>query len=195
MTDATLTEVLEGYAIDTPEGNDQETLRRWMERHPEFAEELMDFAAARAYVRNVDEGPLPDEERYAAIGLNVLKSVLGTEVTALNSLTEVAEAKGWKKPEFARKLGLSMSLLMYLEKRRVTIATVPKAIVAKIAELLETSEREIGAYLLQPPSMAGEASFKSQTRPEEERQKDFADAVREDQSLSPGEKQDLLSLK
>ena len=195
MSDATLSEVLEGYAIDTPDGNDQETLQRWMERHPEFARELMDFAAARAYVRNVDEGPMPDEERYAEIGLNALKEVLGREATELSSLTATAEAKGWKKPEFAKKLGLSMSLLMYLEKRRVKIATVPKAIVAKIAELLETSEHAIAAYLSQPPSVAGEASFKSQTRPEEERQKDFADAVREDQSLSPGEKQDLLSLR
>ncbi len=195
MSDATLSEVLEGYAIDTPEGNDQETLRRWMDTHPEFAAELMDFAAARAYARNVNEGPLPDEARYAEIGLNALKEVLAREATALNSMTAAAEAKGWKKPEFARKLGLSMSLLMYFEKRRVKIATVPKAIVAKLAELLETSENEIAAYLSQPPSMAGEASFKSKTRPEEGRQKDFADAVREDQSLSPSEKQDLLSLK
>ena len=195
MSDATLSEVLEGYAIDTPEGNDQETLRRWMDRHPEFAGELMDFAAARAYARNVDEGPLPEEERYAEIGLNALKEMLGREAAALSSLTAAAEAKGWKKPEFAKKLGLSMSLLMYFEKRRVKIATVPKGIVAKIAELLETSEQAIAAYLSQPPSMAGEASFKSQTRPEEDRQKEFADAVREDQSLSPSEKHDLLSLR
>ena len=192
MSDATLTEVLEGYAIDTPVGNDQATLRRWMERHPDFADELMDFAAARAYVRNVGDEPLADEKRFAEIGADVLREVLGREAAGIKSLTAAGEAKGWKKPEFAKKLGLSISLLMYLEKRRVRFATIPKGIVAKISELLETSEQAVAAYLSQPP-LAGEASFKTKTRPEEERQKDFADAVREDQSLSANEKQALLS--
>ena len=192
MSDATLTEVLEGYAIDTPVGNDQATLRRWMERYPEFADELMDFAAARAYVRNVGDEPLADEKRFAEIGADVLREVLGRDAAGIKSLTAAGEAKGWKKPEFAKKLGLSISLLMYLEKRRVRFATIPKGIVAKISELLETSEQAVAAYLSQPP-LAGEASFKTKTRPEEERQKDFADAVREDQSLSANEKQALLS--
>ena len=194
MSDATLSDVLEGYAIATPEGNDQDTLRRWMEQHPQFADDLMDFAAARAYVRNVDEAPLTDESRFAEIGLKMLRGALGgTEAAALESITAAAESKGWKKPEFAKKLGLSMSLLMYLEKRRVRFATIPRGIIAKTAELLETSDQAVATYLSQPPSLASEASFKTQTRPEEERQKDFADAVREDQTLSASEKRDLLS--
>ena len=193
MSDATLSEVLEGYAIATPDGNDQETLRRWMEQNPQFASDLMDFAAARALARTADEEPLPDEGRYAEIGSNVLREVLGgRESGPPESLTAAALTKGWKKPEFAKKLGLSMSLLMYLEKRRLRSATIPRRIKARIAELLETSEQAIAAYLSQPP-LAGEASFKAKTRPEEKRQKDFADAVREDQTLSAGEKRDLLA--
>ena len=192
MSEPTLSDVLEGYAIETPEGNDQVTLQRWMERYPRFADDLMDFAAARAFIRNADDRPLVEEERYAEIGLNVLRKVMRGEADTIASLTASAEAKGWRKPDFAKRLGLSMSLLMYLEKRRVRFATVPRGIIAKFAELLETSEQAIAAYLSQPP-LAGEASFKTKTRPEEEQQKDFAEAVREDQSLSTSEKRDLLS--
>jgi transcriptional regulator with XRE-family HTH domain len=194
MTEPTLMEVLEGYAAATPNGNDQEILHRWMEDHPQFAGDLMDFAAARAYVRTVDDGPLADEDHYDEIGSNVLKEVLiRRDVTVPESLTAAAEGKGWRKPEFAQRLGLSLSLLMYLEKRRLLFSTIPKSLIGRIAELLETSEQVIAAYLAQPPSLAGEASFKTRTRPDEVRQREFADAVREDQTLSASDRQRLLS--
>jgi transcriptional regulator with XRE-family HTH domain len=193
MTDTTLSEVLEGYASDTPDGNDQETLKRWMDNNPEFADELMDFAAARAFARNAYSDPLPDETHYAEIGMSVLRAALVPN-RGLESLAASAEKRGWKKPEFAQRLGISLSLLMYLEKRRVLFQSIPESLVKKIAGLLETSEQAIASYLSLQPA-AGEASFKSPTRPEEVEQKDFADAVLEDQTLTAAEKQKLLSEK
>ena len=194
MSGATLTEVLEGYAVATPGGNDPEVLGRWIREYPQFADDLIDFAAARAEHRAIDARPFGEEDRSAEIGLNILKEQLRPREFAVpESLTAMAERKGWKKPEFAKRSGLSMSLLMYLEKRRLRFSTIPTKLIARLAELLETSEQAIAGYLALPPTTAGEANFKTPTRPDEVRQRDFADAVREDQALSAEEKRALLS--
>ncbi len=83
---------------------------------------------------------------------------------------------------------------MYLEKKRLRFSSIPKAIIARLANVLEVSETVIANYLNQLPDLATNASFKSQTRPEELEQKDFADAVRQDQSLSRAQKAELLKL-
>ena len=72
--------------------------------------------------------------------------------------------------------------------------SIPKAVIKKIADALETSEELVAGYLNRPPVSAVNASFKAQERPEEMKPKSFADAVREDQTLSSEEKQKLLEL-
>jgi hypothetical protein len=83
---------------------------------------------------------------------------------------------------------------MYLEKKRLEYSSIPQAIIKKISDVLETGEEIVSSYLAQTPDMAGEASFKTATRPEEVTLKSFAEAVREDQMLSAEEKKKLLDL-
>ena len=113
---------------------------------------------------------------------------------SLQSLVETAKAKGLSRAKFASALGLSTSLVIYLEKRRLEFATIPKTIVAKIAQILETAEEKVSDYLNQSPDFAGNASFKTETRAEVQPPKSFAEAVREDQQLSAEEKGKLLEL-
>lgn len=195
MSEKTLSDVLEGYALETQAGDDLEVLQRWMTENPEFAEDLMDFAAARSQMRHIDADISAEEEaRYAQFGKATLERVLsGTVELVLESLTSLAQEKGLRKSEFAAKLGLSVSLTMYLEKRRLQFATIPDAIVKRISDVLEITERSVSSYL-RLPATAGEASFKAATRPGEVTQKSFAEAVSEDQSLPPAEKQKLLEL-
>jgi transcriptional regulator with XRE-family HTH domain len=198
MDEKTLTEILEGYAFETPAGNDQKILQKWMERYPFFAEDLMDFAAARAVAKFSPEPEISAEEeaRYREKALRNLRAFLGksTHQSALESLTDKAKEKGMNRAKFAAALGLSVSLVQYLEKRRLDFASIPKAVIKKIADALETSEELVAGYLNRPPVSAVNASFKAQERPEEMKPKSFADAVREDQTLSSEEKQKLLEL-
>ena len=199
MKEITLADVLEGYAVETPAGNDQAILRKWMEQYPHYASELMDFAASRALIRFAPEEELSaqEEARYQEIALNNLRSFLGSTNAARNvpaSLTDLAKEKGLNKAKLASAVGVSMSLLMYLEKKRLEYASIPKAVIKKIAEVLDTGEEMISSYLRQGPDLATDVSFKTTTRPEEVKLKSFADAVREDQMLSPEEKRKLLDL-
>jgi transcriptional regulator with XRE-family HTH domain len=194
----TLAEVLEEYAIAAPESNDTEKLRTMMEKYPQFSEELMDFAAARAQIKYSAEPEISakEERHYQEIGLNNLNFFLrgADSSVALESLTDAAKERGLNKSKFASALGLSLSLVMYLEKKRLRFASIPKELVARLAKVLEISEATVANYLNQSADLATNVSFKSQTRPAEVEQKDFAEAVKQDQSLTREQKNELLKL-
>ncbi len=195
MNEMNLTDVLEEYAASTPAGNDLNILRRMTEQYPAFAAELEDFAAARAIARYAPETEVPaeDEQRYQEIGLKNLRQILSAApLTVLESLIEKAKAKNLNRSRFAAALGLSVSLVQYLEKRRLEFASIPPKIIARIAQVLEIGEETVASYLNQPPVAATNASFKTEERPVELKPKSFADAVREDQQLSAEEKRALL---
>lgn len=202
MSKPDLEEVLEEYAAATPTGNDLKILRTLTDKYPQYRDELADFAAARAVVKYAPDEDLSTEEekRFSETGLTNLRLVLGSlnaggaSQDALDSLTDAAKAKGLNKRGFAAALGLSVSLVQYLEKRRLAFASIPRAIIAKVAEVLEAGEEAVAAYLNQSPDIATQTSFKATERAEEMPPKDFAEAVREDQMLSPDEKRKLLEL-
>lgn len=197
-TNLTLAEVLEEYAIAASENQDQDKLRLIMEKYPQFSEELMDFAAARAQIKYSAEPEISAEEekRYQEIGLKNLNFFLREAESSpiLESLTNAAKMRGLSKSKLASAIGVSLSLVMYLEKKRLHFASIPKDIIARLAKALEISESVVSNYLNQSADLATNASFKSQTRPEEVEQKDFAEAVRQDQSLSQEQKSKLLKL-
>jgi len=198
MSESNLDEVLEEYAASTPDGNDLKVLQVISEKYPLHTEGLTDFAAARAVVRHAPEEELSAEEqlRFSKAGLKSLRMVLNDTTTqnALQSLLEAAKAKGLNRRGFASAVGLSTSLVMYLEKRRLSFSSIPKTIVANVARVLEMGEESVSAFLNQPPDFALGASFKTNTRAEELQPKNFSDAVREDQQLSADEKRKLLNL-
>ena len=194
MNEPNLTDVLEEYALAAPTEFDQQILRQMTEKYPQFAAELKDFAAARAVVKYAPEQEISasDEARYRQIGMENLRTILSENADSLESLTGAAKAKGLNRSNFADALGLSVSLVQYLEKRRLDFATIPKNVIAKIAEVLETGESLVANYLSQSAVSPANASFKATERPEERQPKSFAEAVREDQQLSAEEKRRLL---
>ncbi len=203
-TENELEKVLEGYAIETPAGNDRKILKRWMRKYPQFAEDLMEFAARRAVIRNAPAPEIPSEKaaRYRNSGMESLGKFLSAREESsanLTSLTKLAKRFGMNKKNLADSLGLSISLVMYLEKRRLRFATIPNQMIERIAGVLKTSERAVAEYLQQGPAPADGLNFKSDTRPkvdlsEGEESKDFAEAVREDQTLPPKAKENLLQM-
>ena len=78
MNEVNLDEVLEEYAAATPAGNDLKVLQSATEKYPQFADDLADFAAARAVVKHAPEEELTaeEEERLQESGLNNLRMVL-----------------------------------------------------------------------------------------------------------------------
>ena len=193
-----LEEILEEYAAETPTGNDLKILQTFSEKYPQFADDLADFAAARAVVKHAPEEELTAEEeaKLQESGLNNLRVILSSvkPANALTSLVETAKTKGLNRAKFAAALGLSTSLVIYLEKRRLDFATIPQKIRTKISQVLEVTEESVANFLNQTSKYAADMNFKTETRPEAQPPKSFADAVREDQQLSAEEKRKLLEL-
>ncbi len=202
MSETNLDEILEEYAAATPAGNDLKVLREVSDKYSQHSDDLTDFAAARAVVKYAPEEELSadEEQRFVEAGLKNLRMVLGAlnesgvTAAALHSLVDAAKVKGLNRKSFAAATGLSTSLVMYLEKRRLDFSSIPKTIVSAVARVLETGEDLVSSYLNQPPDFATGASYKTNTRAENLPPKNFSDAVREDQQLSAEEKRKLLDL-
>lgn len=200
MNEINLADVLEDFAMASAAGNEQQILRVWMEKHPQYADDLMNFAAARSIVRYSPEFEISaaDEAKYKELGARNLRQVFSgapeKSATAIASLTELAKTKGLNKLKFAHALDLSLSLVMYLENKRLDFASIPRKVIGKIAQVLETGEDLVASYLNQPPNLATGASFKTETRPDDIKPKSFAEAVREDQQLSAEQKRKLLEI-
>lgn len=196
MNEMNLTDVLEEYALAAPHGFDQLLLRQMCEKYPQFAGDLKDFAIARAIVKYAPEAEISVEEeaRFQQIGMESLRTILSENKNSLESLTDAAKAKGLNRSKFAAALGLSVSLVQYLEKRRLDFATIPKNVIAKVAQVLEKGEDLVANYLNQTAVSPVNASFKATTRPEQLKPKSFVEAVREDQQLTQEQKQKLLEM-
>lgn len=202
MNEPILETVLEEYLAATPSGNDLKILQNFSNEYPQFAQDLEDFAAARAVVKHAPEEELSaeEEQQIEESGLVNLRSVLDSlkianpSPSVMQSLVDAAKSKGLSRVKFASALGLSTSLVIYLEKRRLDFATIPKTIVTKISEILEIAEEMVSNYLDQTPDFSVKASYKTETRAEELPPKSFAEAVREDQILTAEQKRKLLEL-
>lgn len=191
--DLALQEILEGYAMETPGGNDPSVLRRWIEVHPEHADALMAFAADRALVESGTDD-LTEEETAAARrrGHAALESFFSKEKSAaITSLTGMAEERGLNKQAFAQAVGMTISLIVLFEKRRVKAASVPRKVLERVASTVDTTAEAVRAYL-ERPQIAPSASYKAEERPEEQPQQDFAEAVRGDTGLTEEQKAELI---
>lgn len=193
-----LATVLEEYAASTPDGNVASVLEDFVRRFPEYRAELVEFAAARAiarYLPEIEPGP-EGEERDRMLAAGRLRSVLGRIESAapIGSLVGTAEKLGIGKQSFAKAAGLSLSLLIYLEKRRIEFATIPAEIVSRLASILQTGAESVAEYLRTPPDAVPQANYKTSGMPGRVVAKSFAEAVREDQTLTAEQKTELLRL-
>lgn len=191
-----LEDVLEGYAVETPDGNDAAILKKWMKTHPQFAQDLLAFAAERTRVQHMPDPVLTEGEIKTAMArgraaLDAFRESPAKKKVSIHSLTDLAKEHGLNKESFAKAVGLSLSLIMYFEKRRLRAASIPDKVIERVAETLKATKEAVEEYLHREPS-AGALSYKAESRPEEMPAKEFSEAVKEDRELTDEEKRSLL---
>lgn len=193
MTNPTLSQVLESYAMVCGDANRPDVLAEYIGRFPHFEAELRQFVADRDEILFSSGEPrdADAEDRFVERVRRVRDA--GMQPARIDSLTGHAKTKGLSRLEFARNIGFSVSLLQYFEKRRVEVSTVPPSVIRWIAETCGVGAAAVVEFLSSEPDAISGASFKHTSRPEAETRKSFADAVNEDQTLTPDEKQMLLT--
>ncbi len=191
-------DVLESYAIAASGRNDFNILKEWVERYPQFAEELIEFAAECTIDDRTPDQPVSAElERIDRDAARARLSVAlhnRRDVQPITSLIGLAKKERRSMQSFAAAAGLSVSLLMHLERRRVEFASIPGQLVRRLAELLSVGDEAVAEFLRLGPDRAPEMSYKADLMPLPVVQKSFADVVREDQMLSREQKLELLNL-
>ncbi len=193
-----LQDIFESYSLNTPDGNDFDVLQKYIEKYPHYEQEMLEFAKERSLLKFDLETEIPAEEetKFAEKSRRNFEKFLAikqTQTQSIESLIAKAKRLGMKKQEFARRIGLNPAQLFNLEIRSYIFSTIPNSLIETVAETLQTTKETIADFLRQSPSLA--ANFKSQTRPDEVKQISFAEAIKEDETLSEADKQRLLNLK
>lgn len=184
-------EVLIAFAEATP---GEANLTDWMSRYPAHARDLARFAAER-WSGGESTAAAEDAAQTARIrdiGLSVVRSCRGVSATAstattaatakpIKSLLVAARERGMEADTVAAALDMPVALFWKLHRRLIAPDSIPRNLVASLAETLNRAADDVAAYLRQPPTLAAGASYRSDDAPRvSSAREDFADALRSD---------------
>jgi hypothetical protein len=152
------TEVLQAFAVEIAPG--QSTLERYLRLFPEYAEQLVDLS--RELDREVidDTGPLSDGDRvlideawsdYAA----AVRLVATDPFAALT-------VDDWRG--VATHLGVPRQVVTALRERRISLASIPRPFLERLAEAVRSSVAQLEATLTLS-GFAAARSYKADTKP------------------------------
>ena len=170
-------------------------LKDWISRHPEYRADLVQWAADDPVMERAEMLPSDPEgeARTLAIGLQVVAEMRARYETALPGLLTTARKRGLSTADLADRLALSEPLVLKLERRLIRAASLPGALIERLAEALQVGAHQVRNYLSQPPTLAASASYKADRAPQATRQQEFAQAVRNCSEMTAEQKDFWLS--
>lgn len=179
--------ILDEFA-ELPNPPDAETLRAWIEKYPQFADEIIDFATDWIEMEAAPSHRPSGDEVDAVVSRTIsrIQTLLdaGERPEQLKDLSADIRAAGHDHDTFQRTIGIDRSLLDSLVARLVRPATLPARLVQSIATALGRSLESVRQYLCLPAVLG--AAHRARGRPQTN-QADFAFLVTHSQ-LSEAEK-------
>ncbi|MEZ5306673.1 MAG: hypothetical protein R2684_05930 [Pyrinomonadaceae bacterium] len=182
-----LDEVIEGYAIETPSGNDPVVLDGWIKQYPQFEAELLEFAASRAVAQKTDYPELTIEEKRKAreISARILRNAGVPELeNELHGIVDRGNEIASNKMKLAADLGIGLSTLLAIDRRRVAFESIPTSFVERISTVLRVTKEAVINYLSQDRIIAPSASYKSTGRPDPNMTQDLETVLELDSEVS-----------
>jgi transcriptional regulator with XRE-family HTH domain len=185
-------------------------LGEFMRRYPHAAVALEDFAAVESLIENspeVESGTegekRAEEEAIVRAGMETAARLLAARRASRESedsapiagLRKGAEARGLTLQALASATGLTVPLLVKLDRRLIRFASVPRQAVERIAAALGRSFEAVAEYLQGPPQFASQASFRADAAPGMTDRQDFFDAVESDLTMSVEQKEEWRKIK
>ena len=188
-----LEEVLDAYLasdVDTDAALDE-----WIERYPEFEQELTDFAITWNLMRSLppanDANEL-DMDTLVLRGMSIVQNVLHSQsmesaslsVVLFKSLIAEGRTRGLEPRQFAEATKLGDSLLGKLDRRLILFTSIPGMLIERLSEAIESTPATVAAYLQQSPRFGAAMEHRSEQAPRLSEQQNFFDAVRTDPTIS-----------
>lgn len=210
----TLDQVIEGYLLRREEAIDgaadeafaarakSEVLGEFMRRFPQFADELMEYAATASITESSPARATDaDEERLVRSGMETVARVLAarrdqttakagsaTHAASFATLRREAEGRGLTLATLAARLDLSVPVVAKLDRRLIRFASIPNELIARLAAALEGTEAAVADYLRGGARFATGAAFLADEAPRMPDQQDFSEAIETDLTMSDEQK-------
>ena len=167
-------EVLDAFAVEPNPG--RETLERYLRAYPALAADLVDLARELSRPIPQDAAPLSAEDsarvdaawlRHRAVvarGASAAPLAVPSEVRS-PAVDPFASLAIDDLRRVARELGVPRQVVTAFRERRVDIASVPGAFLARLASALHSTREVIAATLSQPAGLSPGWSYKADTKP------------------------------
>ena len=170
-------------------------LDEWIQRYPEFEQELVEFAASWSLMKwlpSARGSEEVEEETLVLWGMSVVQNLLHSQssssasdsVLPFESLIAEGRETGFEPRRLALAVGLGDSLLRKLDRRLIIQTTIPQELINRLARVLQCEVATIAAYLRQDPTLVAEAEHRSERAPKLMELENFFDAVRSDPTIS-----------
>lgn len=196
-----LEDVIDAYVASSADSG-EDTLATWIERYPQYASELRDFAAHYNLFKRLPEREYTAEEeelintRAASVVQNLLyrqRAGIAASDDEVTGLINEAEKQHLSLEQFAETTELSAPIIAMLDRRQVRYESIPRKAVDNLAQALGKAATAVASYLqgemrLQP------AHYRADEAPKAARLQEFSALVAVDPELSASQQKQWLEL-
>lgn len=181
-------DVLHAFAVEPNPSS--ETLERYLRAYPELAAEFVDLARELSRPVPQDGAPLSAEDaarvdaawlRHRAVvapGASAAPSAAPSEVRS-PAVDPFASLAIDDLRRVAGELGVPRQVVTAFRERRVDVASVPRAFLARLASVLHSTREAITAALSEPAALSPGWSYKADAKPVVEARIPFERLLRE----------------
>ena len=178
-------------------------IQDYVSRYPQYASELLDYAL---YFPTVGfDSPALEEPAELTLSPAAEKALArirersaayaqapAAAVAPIESLFARGMALKAPPPQLAEAVGLTFDVLAKIEARAITVSSIPRTLVQRLATALKTAPEAIAAYISGAP--AGQASgFYYADQAPSQQQESFLDAVQAS-ALNPDQKREWADI-
>lgn len=187
-----LEDVLNNY-VSTEQNPSHEGLTKWIQQYPEYKKELTEFTVNWGLIEHLPHVLGSDEVNQETLVLRAM-SIVEDRLHAAKKRMKITEAigtdllatcksSGMDVDTMASRCRVSVPIMMKLSRRFIEYSTIPPELIECIATTINRSTQAVIDYLRRPISVKG-MQFSAKTTPKlPNKQEDFFDLVRDDQTL------------
>lgn len=160
-----------------------------------FPRTAEDVRIAEESSRGVECRPLPADVADPSRLLRRIEELdAASNDTPLKGILAAAKDRGISNKQLAAITNLSVVLISMFDRGMISTVKLPGVIVRRIAEAIGTTAERVLEYLQAGPRLAMDTNFKADDAPELEEPQNFFDAVRDDPTLTPEQREYFRSL-
>ena len=170
-------EILLAFSVEPK--HDRSTLERYIARYPDHVGALVDCAVELLTLPAAISPVWVAESAVEASWQKFQSFLTAGAGSAVASPFAKLSPSAFK--QLAVRLNINNLLLLRIRDRGIRAASIPGALVRRLADELGASAQSVAAYLQGPPEVAAASAFRSAGKPAATTQVEFQDAVKTSQ--------------